>query len=150
MKGGVKMFRFKNIIFLCFILLKSTVLAADIESLRKLFVNNFNHYYQPRYCGKNIKRLLSEAQKRNIDLSNSYILKVVGDGFFETSGFYTRAKPNQRAMLGYFHMILVADNMVFDFDLHAPLVLDVRNYIRLQFMPPYEPYIIYNVNYTAG
>ena len=84
----------------------SSAWAADLPQLKKLFTENFDNYYQPRFCGKNTARFVSEAKKRNIDLSNSYVLKIVGGGFWETSGFYTRNNINERAMLGYFHMVL--------------------------------------------
>ncbi len=117
------------------ILATSTAQAADVAKLTKLFQENFNNFYQPRLCGRNTARLVSEAQKLNIDLSNSYVLRLVGGGFWETSGFYTRNTTTERDMLGYFHMIFVADNYVFDFDLHEPLVLPLEDYIRLQLTP---------------
>lgn len=123
--------------------------AADLKSLKQLFQDNFNSYYEPRFCGRNIQRLLINAKERNIDLTNAYVLKVVGGGFLETSGFYTRTDPNERAMLGYFHMVLVADGYVFDFDLNESLVLKLEDYIRLQFTPPYEPYVIWGITYIA-
>lgn len=132
------MFLINTLIRYCvFILLAtSTAKAADVEQLSQLFQNNYNSFYQPRMCGQNTVRLIQAAQNLNIDLSNSYVLKIVGGGFWETSGFYTRNKPNDRDMLGYFHMVLVADNYVFDFDLNEPLVLPLEDYIRLQFTLP--------------
>lgn len=115
----------------------SSAWAADIPKLTKLFTENFDHYYQPRFCGKNTARFVTEAKKRNIDLSNSYVLKIVGGGFWETSGFYTRNNINERVMLGYFHIVFVADGYVFDFDLDDALVLKMDDYFRLQFTPPY-------------
>jgi opacity protein-like surface antigen len=125
------------IILLLSLLTLSQALAADLKSLTTLFKQNYDNFYQPRYCGRNTARLVSEAHKRKIDLSNSYVLKIVGGGFWETSGFYTRNNINERAMLGYFHMVFVADGYVFDFDLDEPLVLKMDDYFRLQFTPPY-------------
>jgi hypothetical protein len=135
----------KNMIFIAFLLFTVTVNAADLRSLKNLFNDNFDSFYVPRMCGKNIERFVKEAAKRNIDLSNSYILKVEGSGFLETSGFYTRSEPNERTMLGYFHFIFVADGYVFDFDLAEPLVLKMEDYVRLQFTPPYDPYVVYGI-----
>lgn len=124
-------------LLLGFIFLSSTfVQAADIPGLTKLFADNFNTLYAPRMCGKNIERFIEAAQAQNINLDNAYVLKIVGGGFFETSGFYTRTNPNDREMLGYFHYVLVADRMVFDFDLNSPLVLTLENYARVQLSPP--------------
>lgn len=127
----------------------SQAMAADLRALSELFVRNYNTFYQPRFCGRNTARLITEAAKRNIDLRNSYVLKIEGGGFLETSGFYTRSAPNDRALLGYFHMVLVADGYVFDFDLAEPLVLKVEDYIRLQFTPPHEPFLIFGIKYRA-
>ncbi|MFY7994109.1 MAG: hypothetical protein ACOVP4_12500 [Bacteriovoracaceae bacterium] len=124
-------------LLIAFLITLSSAWPADLPQLKKLFTENFDNYYQPRLCGKNTARLASEAKKRNIDLSNSYVLKIVGGGFWETSGFYTRNNINERAMLGYFHMVFVADGYVFDFDLDDPLVLKMDDYFRLQFTPPY-------------
>jgi hypothetical protein len=123
------------------------VLSADIPKLTKLFKQNFDNYYTPRFCGKNTRLFIEEAQKRDIDLSNSYVLKIVGGGFLETSGFFTRTNPNERMMLGYFHMVLVADGKIFDFDLNMPKVLDKEDYVRLQFTPTEKNYTVYGINY---
>lgn len=143
----IKMLYFKKFVLVFFISVSS--FGADLNKLSILYQNNFNNFYEPRFCGENISRLLVEAQKQNIDLSNSYVLKVVGAGFLETSGFYMRNEPNNRKMLGYFHYVLVADNYVFDFDLHEPLVFLLEDYVRLQFTPPYEPFIIWGVKYDS-
>lgn len=115
-------------------------LGADLHSLNKLFSQNYNTLYEARMCAKNVERFVSLSLQHKINLENTYILKVTGSGFLETSGFYTRQNPNHWKMLGYFHYVFVADGYVFDFDLDEPLVLPLQDYIRLQFTPPYEPY----------
>ncbi len=137
----------KKILILLHILLSTNTFSADIPKLKKLFIEHFNNYYTPRFCGKNTELFLQEALKRNIDISNSNVLKIVGGGFLETSGFYSRQKPNERVLLGYFHMVLMADGKIFDFDLKEPLVLDTIDYIRLQFTPKKRPYYIFGINY---
>jgi hypothetical protein len=137
------------VILAVFLNLNINLQAADIAGLTSLFQDNFNYLYQPRFCGRNIGNFIKLAQKHKIDLSNSYVMKFVGSGFLHTSGFYTRTKPNEREMLGYFHMVLVADNYVFDFDLNEPLVLRMPDYIRLQFAPPYEPFRIWGIDYRT-
>lgn len=134
-----------------FILLLSfhNLFAADLPALKKLFQENCQHFYLPRYCGRNIAKLIDEANKKNINLDNTYVLKIEGGGFLETSGFYTRTMINERSMLGYFHMVLVSDGYVFDFDLAEPLVLKIEDYIRLQFTPPYEPYTIFGMEWIS-
>lgn len=124
-------------------------LAADLEGLKSLFTDNYNTFYEPRYCGRNIMRLVAAAQDRQIDLSGAYVLKIEGAGFLETSGFYTRGVPHERAALGYFHFVMVADGHVFDFDLHEPLVLGIEDYVRLQFTPAKEPAMIFGIQYRA-
>jgi len=123
--------------------------AADLQKLESLYVENFDAFYEPRFCGRNIARLVKAATQERVDLQGAYILKIEGAGFFETSGFYTRNMPNKRAHLGYFHVVLVADDKVFDFDLHEPLALDLKDYIRLQFSPAREPLVIFGTTYRA-
>jgi hypothetical protein len=72
----------------------------------------------------------------------------VGAGFLETSGFYTRGEVNERAMLGYFHFVFVADGYVFDFDLDEPLILRLEDYIRLRFLLQKLPYFIFGLYYV--
>lgn len=131
------------------LLLSQPTRAADLPALKKLFTENYNSLYRERFCGENIVNFIKLAQERGIDIEGSYALKIVGAGFFETSGFYTRTNPNERAMLGYFHFVFVADNHVIDFDLGEPLVPSLEDYIRLQFTPAREPYVLYGVKYDA-
>lgn len=114
--------------------------AADVARLTELFQRGYNSLYTPRMCGLNVERFALRAREENIDLSGAYVLRFVGGGFWETSGFYARGNPNQREMLGYFHFVLVAEGRVFDFDLARPCVLPLAEYIRLQFTPNLEPY----------
>jgi len=137
-----------RILIILFLLNISSVFPADIPKLKEFFSDNFNNFYRPRLCGQNIAHFLREAKKLKIDLSNSYVLNVDGQSFLETSGFFSRNKLNEREMLGYFHVILVADDLVFDFDLKKPLVLDIRDYVRLQFTPPHEPTMVFGIDYS--
>lgn len=136
-------------IFLFISFSQPIVLAADVSKLKDLFVQNFDNYYEPRYCGKNIVRFVSRAVEEKIDLSNSYVLEIVGAGFLETSGFYAREAVDQRTMLGYFHVVFVADDYVFDFDLHRPVVLKLEEYVRLQLTPPFEPFNVFGIKYRS-
>ena len=74
-------------------------------------------------------------------------MKIVGGGFLETSAFYARNNSNERVMIGYFHMVLIAEGHVFDFDLDEPIVPTTLDYIRLQFTPPYLPFSIFGIRY---
>jgi hypothetical protein len=121
--------------------------AADLTSLKDIFTANFTSFYEQRKCGVNVGRLIDEANRRGVDLSNSYVMKIVGAGFLETSGFYARGNSKQRVTLGYFHFIFVADGHVFDFDLDEPLVLPLEDYVRLQFTPPYLPYRAFGIDF---
>lgn len=144
----IKLFLTAFIISLLFVC--NISFAADTKALTSLYKSGYNSMYQPRYCGRNIEGFLKEAKKRNIDLTNSYVLNIKGGGFLETSGFYTRGKKGERANLGYFHIVLLADNMVYDFDLDSPKVLSFPDYVDLQFRPPYEPYKVFGINYTKN
>lgn len=132
----------KSLIFLLTVLHASASFAADLKALSKLFKENYNTFYEYRRCGANVARLVEAAQTQGIDLRGAYPLEVRGAGFLETSGFYTRGDVDERVMLGYYHVVLVADGYVFDFDLARPLVLTLENYVRLQFTPPTAPYLV--------
>lgn len=137
----------KHLTFL--LLLMTQLQAADVDSLIEFYKQNYRNFYRHRLCGQNIELLLKEAQEDGIDLEGAYVLKIEGSGFLETSGFYSRHGINERTMLGYFHVVLVADNIVFDFDLAGKLTPKLPSYVRLQFTPPYEPFIIFGIKYRA-
>jgi hypothetical protein len=149
MKNKIKKFTSYLILPLFLAIWQSVSHAADLPALSKLYQENYQRFYKHGLCGQNILRLLEEAHRQGIDLSNVSVLKIEGAGFLETSGFYTRHAKNQRAMLGYFHVVMVADNIVFDFDLADKLMPTLENYVRLQFTPPYEPFIIFGISYQA-
>lgn len=138
----------RSLIFIILFSLTSSLFAADIPALKKLFKENFNNFFEHRLCGQNTSRFAKAAYDEGIDLSNSYVLKFKGAGFFDTSGFYTRTSTTERSMLGYFHVVFVADGHVFDFDLHEPLVLKMEDYVRLQFTPE-KSTKIFNVLYDG-
>jgi hypothetical protein len=135
-------------LFIFLLVFSLSSFSADTHNLKKLFISNFDQFYVERHCRQNIIRLIEEAKKLKINLDNSYVLKFEGLGFLETSGFYTRSSVNERHMLGYYHFVFVADNLVFDFDLYEPLVLPLEDYIRLQFTPKSLPYYIFGINYV--
>jgi len=143
-------FKFTFILVICSFLFTSKAFTADTKALTSLYKSGYNSMYHPRYCGRNIEGFLKEAKKRNIDLSNSYVLNIEGGGFLETSGFYTRGKKGERANLGYFHIILLADDMIYDFDMDSPKVLTLNNYVDLQFRPPFEPFKVFGIDYTKN
>lgn len=132
----------KALLFLVGALHVSISFAADLKALSKIFKDNYNTFYEYRRCGANVARLVEAAQAQGIDLNGAYPLEIRGAGFLETSGFYTRGDIDERVMLGYYHVVLVADGYVFDFDLARPLVLTLENYVRLQFTPPTAPYLV--------
>lgn len=123
--------------------------AADVKRLASFFKQNFDALYEPRFCGPNIARLINAARENKIDLEGAFVLKIEGAGFLETSGFCTRTAPDKWAQLGYFHFVLIAENRVFDFDLHQPVVPEIKNYIRLQFSPAQEPTMVFGMRYRA-
>jgi hypothetical protein len=139
-----------SFVFVIGVGLARNIQAANLPALQDYFRQNSEAIYVPRYCGQNVQQLVQGAQSAGIDLSGAYVLKIVGTGFLETSGFYTRTKPQDRSMLGYFHYVLVAENHVFDFDLHELLVLSLEDYIRLQFTPPYLPFRVFGMNYDPA
>lgn len=136
--------KFRKVLTIIIFLFAQTSMSADLQSLTTLFQTNYNQFYKYGDCEANITRLIEAARNKNIDLSNAFMAKITGAGFLETSGFYTPEDPNQWRMLGYFHYVLIADNQVFDFDLHGGHVMSVEKYVRLQFTPPTMDYKIGN------
>ncbi|MDH4467559.1 MAG: hypothetical protein QE271_05825 [Bacteriovoracaceae bacterium] len=121
--------------------------AADVKKLTSLFEKIYNTHYTPVLCGKNIQKFLALAEQAGIDLNNSEVWNVKGNGHFETSGFHTRSSTTRRSMLGFFHVILYADGHIFDFDLQGPHVLNTYQYARLMFTPPSNPFPVGSVRH---
>lgn len=127
-----------------------SALAGDLPKLSRFFKKNYDNFYQEGFCGRNIIKLLVEAEKAGIDTSGAEVLQFISDGFIKVSGFYTRGKKHQWKALGYFHhTVLEMDGHIFDFDLAEPRVLKSNDYIRLQFTPPTEPFKIFGLDYSA-
>ena len=140
----------KFLIVLLGLTFSSSTYAGDLLGLKNLFQETFHSLYVPRFCNQNIARFVAEAKKRNIDLSNSSVVKIEGGGFLNVSGFYTRESPNEWKMLGYFHYVLIVDGLVFDFDLAKPVILPLEKYVRLQFTPPVLPFVIFGIKYVPS
>jgi hypothetical protein len=138
------------LLFIFVVSFAKTLVAADVAALKTLYLEQYNRLYQHGMCGRNIEHFIALAEQEGIDLTGAHVLKIVGAGFLETSGFYTRQNKNKREMLGYFHVVMVANDTVFDFDLADRLTPSLANYVRLQFTPPQEPYVIFGVFYISA
>lgn len=125
-------------VFMSFIL--SSAQAADLSSLITLYRQSFFTLYQPRFCGENIRRFLLEANRRRIDTSGAVVAKLEG-GFWEVRGFSARARMGEDELLGNFHVFLVAEGHVFDFDFTSqPKVLPLHDYLVEMYAPPSSEY----------
>jgi hypothetical protein len=116
-------------------------LAADVPGLRSLFEASFRSSYEVRHCGRNIDRFLRSAQAQGLNLQGAHYVKLTGSGFFELPPLQRRGSSAPGVFMAdglwYFHVILVADGMVFDFDFtNRPRVLPVVDYLREMFVPP--------------
>jgi hypothetical protein len=121
------------------------VQAADIEKLQNLFENNFQTFYEEKRCGKNIERFVRAAIESGIDLSGAEVVKIEnsgGDTFGLVAAHQARyaeqsvEKPLGIDMNWYFHVVLLADGYVFDFDFrNQPTLLDLRSYLDQNFIP---------------
>ncbi len=108
--------------------------------------------YQENYCGQNIERFTKAAAKAGINLDNSYIVQIVNEGY-DTFGLVNAlsvreegrkfdpapTKPPYRD-IGYnnwnFHVILIAEGEVFDFDfMNQATVYKLPKYLDQQFIP---------------
>lgn len=110
--------------------------AADLPKLQKIFRDNFSNFYTPRMCGKNIDQFVRAADAQRIDLTNSYVMMIESPGFWTLQGFNVRGlKQDQRQPWGH-HVVLVADDYVFDFDFtNQPRVVPFVKYFKEMFVP---------------
>lgn len=150
----------KKILLILLIVLSQTTFAADLPRLKKLFRENFNSLYVPRACGTNIEKFVKLADKEGVDLTNSYVVVLEGPGFWNLQSFNARGQKPGGRQPWYFHVILVADDQVLDFDFtNTPTFLPFRSYIKEMFVPkgkidiPYDhkrelPYV--NLDYYAS
>ena len=123
--------------FLFFILLFTQVtFAADLPRLQKLFQENFRTLYVPNKCGTNIDKFVKLADKERIDLTNSYVAVLENPGFWNLQAFGARGlKPGDRQPW-YFHVILIADDKVLDFDFgNSPRVIPFKTWVKEMFVP---------------
>ena len=128
-------------------------LAADLRGLKDLFDRSFwTSMYQENYCGQNIERFTKAAVKAGINLDNSYIVQIVNEGL-DTFGLVNALSVREEGRkfepapqyppfrdIGWmnwnFHVILVADGEVFDFDfMNQATVYKLPKYLDQQFIP---------------
>lgn len=122
--------------FLTLLFLAQVSFAADLPRLTKLFSENFRNLYVPRNCGSNIERLVKLADQKGIDLTNSYVVVLENPGFWNLQAFGARGlKPGDR-QAWYFHVILLADDKVLDFDFgNSPRVVPFKTWVKEMFVP---------------
>lgn len=119
--------------------------AADVERLKALFEKNFHTFYQEGKCGQNIERLVRAAVRQGIDLSGAEVVHLENQGL-DTFGMVAAHQARETVdwdgnrvgidMNWFFHVVLLADGYVFDFDFrNVPTVLDVRSYFYENFLP---------------
>lgn len=134
----------KNFLLL-FVLLTQFSFAADLPRLQSLFTANFNALYIPNKCGTNIDKFVKLADKNRIDLTNSYVVVLRNPGFWNLQAFSARGtKPGDRQPW-YFHVILIADDKVLDFDFtNTPKVVPFRTWVKDMFIPKGKPDVPYD------
>lgn len=137
----MKCFRLFFIYFLASCFLQSTVWAADLPRLKKLFENTWTSNYVERYCGLNIENLVSKAMDENIDLDGVQIVGLKDHGgwmFGMVSAVQargaTRFAPGERNW--YFHVFLLADGKVLDYDFtNTAKLLSINEYMHEMYLP---------------
>jgi hypothetical protein len=118
--------------------------AADLPKLQTLLKKKITTFYAPRFCGQNIDKMVRAADKKRIDLTNSYVAVLKHPGFWGLQAFSARGQVGQRQPWG-FHVILIADNHVFDLDFtNQPKVLPLKKYFTEMFVPKTKPDIPYD------
>lgn len=128
------------------------------QSLQQLFADSFyTEMYEPRFCGKNIMRLVRAANDIGIDLSNAHILQIQNTGFSnfgmvkalnarDAGRIYTE-EDKQRLGLHpmahrwpghknwFQHVVLDVGGYVFDFDFTSqPTVMTREQYVASMFV----------------
>lgn len=110
--------------------------AADLPRLRAHFEETFASHYEPRLCGKNIARLIESAGEEAIDLEDAYFLKIESESFWQLQAFSPRGYAPGKRQPWSFHVVLVADGFVFDYDFtNRPRVLPADDYFFEMFVP---------------
>lgn len=134
-------FRLFFIYFLVSCFFQTSLWAADLTRLKKLFENTWTSNYVERYCGLNIENLVSKAMDENIDLEGVEIvgLKDQGGWMF---GMVNALQARGATRLGagesnwYFHVFLLVDGKILDYDFtEAPKVLSFNEYMHEMYLP---------------
>jgi hypothetical protein len=114
--------------------------AADIPRLKELFTKTFDSYYHEGKCGDNILKLATEAELKGIDLSNAYYVVIHNQGIADAGlvqAVYARELNRAEGIKHWHaHVILIADNLVFDYDFtNKPRVFPLVKYLDYMFIP---------------
>jgi len=137
----VRFFRLFIIKFLLINIFQASALAADIKALKKLFESTWTTNYVEGRCGLNIENLVSKAMDENIDLSGAQIigLKDIGGWMF---GMVNAVQAREATRFGpgetnwYFHVFLLAEGMVFDYDFtNSPRIININEYMHEMYLP---------------
>lgn len=127
------------------LLITQVSFAADLAKLQTLFKSNYSTFYAPRFCGKNIETFVKAADKKKIDLTNSYVAVLKNPGFWSLQAFSARGLKLGERQPWSFHVILIADDYVFDFDFsNQPKVLPFKKYLKEMLVPKGKLDIPYN------
>ncbi len=142
-------FRALAVSIFCAVALLSSSGSLASPPLVRLFSERFHSGYRAGRCADNIEGLLHAARSRGIRLSDAWIIRIENQGF---SAFGLVNAEHARQAGGriwessspefhpgeanwYFHVILLADGLVFDFDyFNAPTVHPVARYFETMFL----------------
>ncbi len=122
--------------------------SANLDLAQKAFAEAWTVDYQPTECGNNISRFLKKLQKRNVRLSEAQVITVSP----QFDGLLINAERTRTGQSGatteqnwYFHVFLLLEGKVFDFDfMNRPAVLPIARYLDQMFFdeiyPPFYPH----------
>lgn len=128
---------------------------ATSADLRRLFHNTFySSLYEARRCGKNVFSFIDLARQHSIPIESATIVRIENKGYknfglvrgwqareggariraasHDSAGGRLQFHPGSRNW--EFHVFLVQDGLVFDFDFsNHPVVLPLRTYVMAMF-----------------
>lgn len=126
--------------------------AADLVGISHIFKKTFwTSHYQERFCGRNIEGLVQKAIDARLDLSNAQILQITdphGSMFGMVQAVVAREsgrliepartlpKRNPGVMNWYFHVVLMVEGKILDYDFtNQPRILSLNQYMNEMFIP---------------
>lgn len=115
--------------------------SSFATTLKQLFTENFYTIHRPGFCGQNIMNFLKLADEKGIDLRGAEIINVDGGWvaplYVRNEGYAPKVpgpaglthQPGEKFF--YFHIFLVFEGHVYDFDYgNSPVMPKINEYFK--------------------